>query len=166
MHTAVAYAKTKNRLQTLACTSSIGPGATNMVTGAAAGDHQPAAGAAAARRYLRAPQRRAGAPAARVGAEPGYLGQRLLQAGQPLLGPHQPARPAADGAARGDARADQPGRDRRGHAGAAAGCADRGVRLSGRRSSRSASGTMPRNRPDRAALEQAAAVDSRQRSAR
>jgi 3D-(3,5/4)-trihydroxycyclohexane-1,2-dione acylhydrolase (decyclizing) len=35
VHTAAAYAKTKNRLQTLACTSSIGPGATNMVTGAA-----------------------------------------------------------------------------------------------------------------------------------
>ena len=30
-----AYAKIKNRLQTLVCTSSIGPGATNMVTGAA-----------------------------------------------------------------------------------------------------------------------------------
>jgi 3D-(3,5/4)-trihydroxycyclohexane-1,2-dione acylhydrolase (decyclizing) len=35
VHSATAYAKTKNRLQTLACTSSIGPGATNMVTGAA-----------------------------------------------------------------------------------------------------------------------------------
>src|SRR5436190_19710653 len=35
VHTAAAYAKTKNRLQTFACTSSIGPGATNMVTGAA-----------------------------------------------------------------------------------------------------------------------------------
>ena len=35
VHAAVAYAKTKNRLQTLVCTSSIGPGATNMVTGAA-----------------------------------------------------------------------------------------------------------------------------------
>ena len=35
VHTAVAYAKQKNRLQTFACTSSIGPGATNMVTGAA-----------------------------------------------------------------------------------------------------------------------------------
>lgn len=33
--TASAYAKHKNRLQTLACTTSIGPGATNMVTGAA-----------------------------------------------------------------------------------------------------------------------------------
>jgi len=36
VHTAAAYAKMKNRLQTFACTSSIGPGATNMVTGAAA----------------------------------------------------------------------------------------------------------------------------------
>ncbi|MCL4179824.1 MAG: 3D-(3,5/4)-trihydroxycyclohexane-1,2-dione acylhydrolase (decyclizing) [Verrucomicrobia bacterium] len=35
VHTAVAYAKMKNRLQTLICTSSIGPGATNMITGAA-----------------------------------------------------------------------------------------------------------------------------------
>ncbi|MBS2040895.1 3D-(3,5/4)-trihydroxycyclohexane-1,2-dione acylhydrolase (decyclizing) [bacterium] len=35
VHAAVAFAKHKNRLQTWACTSSIGPGATNMVTGAA-----------------------------------------------------------------------------------------------------------------------------------
>ena len=35
VHTAAAYAKHRNRLQTLACTSSIGPGATNMVSGAA-----------------------------------------------------------------------------------------------------------------------------------
>jgi 3D-(3,5/4)-trihydroxycyclohexane-1,2-dione acylhydrolase (decyclizing) len=35
VHTAIAFAKMKNRLQVFACTSSIGPGATNMVTGAA-----------------------------------------------------------------------------------------------------------------------------------
>src|SRR5207245_3382722 len=35
VHTAAAFAKMSSRLQTLACTSSIGPGATNMVTGAA-----------------------------------------------------------------------------------------------------------------------------------
>jgi 3D-(3,5/4)-trihydroxycyclohexane-1,2-dione acylhydrolase (decyclizing) len=35
VHTAVAYSKMKNRLSAFACTSSIGPGATNMVTGAA-----------------------------------------------------------------------------------------------------------------------------------
>jgi 3D-(3,5/4)-trihydroxycyclohexane-1,2-dione acylhydrolase (decyclizing) len=35
VHTATAFAKMANRLRTLACTTSIGPGATNMVTGAA-----------------------------------------------------------------------------------------------------------------------------------
>src|SRR2546421_3041244 len=36
VHTAAGYARMRNRLGTLACTTSIGPGATNMVTGAAA----------------------------------------------------------------------------------------------------------------------------------
>jgi len=36
VHIAAAYAKVKNRMGTFACLSSIGPGATNMVTGAAA----------------------------------------------------------------------------------------------------------------------------------
>ncbi|WP_420400528.1 3D-(3,5/4)-trihydroxycyclohexane-1,2-dione acylhydrolase (decyclizing) [Flagellimonas sp.] len=35
VHTAAAYAKVKNRLQTFVCTTSIGPGATNMLTAAA-----------------------------------------------------------------------------------------------------------------------------------
>ncbi|GLH97054.1 3D-(3,5/4)-trihydroxycyclohexane-1,2-dione acylhydrolase (decyclizing) [Phytohabitans aurantiacus] len=35
VHAAAAYSRMRNRLTTLACTSSIGPGATNMVTGAA-----------------------------------------------------------------------------------------------------------------------------------
>jgi 3D-(3,5/4)-trihydroxycyclohexane-1,2-dione acylhydrolase (decyclizing) len=35
VHAAVAYARQRDRLQTLACTTSIGPGATNMLTGAA-----------------------------------------------------------------------------------------------------------------------------------
>ena len=35
VHTAAAFAKMKNRLQTLVCTTSIGPGATNMITAAA-----------------------------------------------------------------------------------------------------------------------------------
>ena len=35
VHTAAGYARMKNRLATLACTTSIGPGATNLVTGAA-----------------------------------------------------------------------------------------------------------------------------------
>jgi 3D-(3,5/4)-trihydroxycyclohexane-1,2-dione acylhydrolase (decyclizing) len=36
VHTAAAFAKASFRLRTLACTTSIGPGATNMLTGAAA----------------------------------------------------------------------------------------------------------------------------------
>ncbi len=35
VHASIAYAKVKNRLGAFACTSSIGPGATNMITGAA-----------------------------------------------------------------------------------------------------------------------------------
>jgi 3D-(3,5/4)-trihydroxycyclohexane-1,2-dione acylhydrolase (decyclizing) len=35
VHTATAFAKMSNRLRTLVCTTSIGPGATNMITGAA-----------------------------------------------------------------------------------------------------------------------------------
>jgi len=35
VHTAAGFAKMSNRLRTMTCTTSIGPGATNMVTGAA-----------------------------------------------------------------------------------------------------------------------------------
>jgi 3D-(3,5/4)-trihydroxycyclohexane-1,2-dione acylhydrolase (decyclizing) len=35
VHSAVGFAKMKNRLQAMVCTTSIGPGATNMITGAA-----------------------------------------------------------------------------------------------------------------------------------
>ncbi|WP_406312044.1 3D-(3,5/4)-trihydroxycyclohexane-1,2-dione acylhydrolase (decyclizing) [Streptosporangium sp. NBC_01639] len=35
VHTAVGYARARNRLSAFACTTSIGPGATNLVTGAA-----------------------------------------------------------------------------------------------------------------------------------
>ncbi len=93
VHTAAAYAKMKNRLQTLACTSSIGPGATNMITGAATAtiNRLPVLllpGDIFARRNV--------APVLQqleIAHIAGHLGQRLLQAGQPLLGSHQPARP-------------------------------------------------------------------------
>ena len=35
VHAAVGFARMRNRLSTLAVTTSVGPGATNMVTGAA-----------------------------------------------------------------------------------------------------------------------------------
>ena len=65
VHTAAGFARMTNRLATLACTTSIGPGATNMVTGGGARDGQPPARAAAARRHLRDPGREPGAAAAR-----------------------------------------------------------------------------------------------------
>ena len=91
VHAATAYAKVKNRLQTFACLSSIGPGATNMITGAATAtiNRLPVLllpGDIFARRNV--------APVLQQvesAREPGHLGQRLLQAGQPLLGPDQPA---------------------------------------------------------------------------
>ena len=117
---------------TLACTSSIGPGATNMITGAALatinrlpvlllpGDIFATRGPAPVLQQLES----AGIA--------GRVGQRLLQAGLAVLGSHQPPRAADHGAARSDARPDLAGRDRRGHALPAAGRADRGVRLSRR----------------------------------
>ncbi|MFN7935979.1 MAG: thiamine pyrophosphate-binding protein [Bryobacteraceae bacterium] len=43
VHIAAAFAKTKNRMGTFACLSSIGPGATNMITGAAMATVNPPA---------------------------------------------------------------------------------------------------------------------------
>ena len=131
VHTAAAYARMTDRLSTLACTTSIGPGATNMVTGAAARDDQPAAGAAAARRHLRHPTGQPGAAA--TGGRPLVRRQRQRRAapGLAVLGPDQPAGAAAGRAAGRHAGAHRPGRDRRGHPRPAAGRAGRGVRLAG-----------------------------------
>ena len=49
VHTAAAYAKMQNRLQTLVCTTSIGPGATNIITGRHLFHAAAGSGAAAAR---------------------------------------------------------------------------------------------------------------------
>ena len=64
VHTAVGYAKLKNRLGAFACLTSIGPGATNMVTGRRVRDHQPRPGAAPRGRRLRGARPVAGPPAA------------------------------------------------------------------------------------------------------
>ena len=141
---------------TFACTTSVGPGATNMVTGAALatinrlpvlllpGDTFADARAAP------------GAAAARGPARRDAVGQRLLPAGVALLRPHRAARAARPRGAGGDARAHRPGRDGRGHAGAARGRADRGVRRARRRSSRRASWTVYRQPPAPEALARAA----------
>ena len=97
------------------CTASVGPGSTNMVTGAALATVNRHPGAAAARRRLRHPGRQPGAAGARGPDAARRQRQRRLQAGLAVLGPDQPARAAARRAARRDARAHRPGRDRRGH---------------------------------------------------
>ena len=45
-HAAIAFAKASRRRRAMACTTSIGPGALNMVTAAARGPREPPAGAA------------------------------------------------------------------------------------------------------------------------
>ena len=52
VHIALGLARQRNRLGTFACTSSVGPGATNMVTGRGPGHDQPPPGAASARRHV------------------------------------------------------------------------------------------------------------------
>ena len=66
VHTAVGFAKMANRRRALACTSSIGPGRDEHADRRGAGDDQPPAGAAAAGRHLRDARPGAGAAAARV----------------------------------------------------------------------------------------------------
>ena len=68
VHTAAAFAKASARLRTLACTTSIGPGATNMLTGAAAATINRLPVLLAAGRHLRHATSRSGAAAAGVAA--------------------------------------------------------------------------------------------------
>ena len=89
VHLAAGYARQRNRLGTFACTTSVGPGATNMVTGAALatinrlpvlllpGDTFATRAPHPVLQQLEAPH-----DATRVG-------QRLLPAGVALLRPHQ-----------------------------------------------------------------------------
>ena len=131
VHAASAYAKVKNRLQTFACLSSIGPGATNMITGAATAtiNRLP---------VLLIP----GDIFARRNVAP--VLQQVESAGSQDFSANDCFRPVSKywdrinrpdqlltAPARGAAGAHQPGRDRRGDPGAAAGCADRGLRLPG-----------------------------------
>ena len=132
VHIASGYAKANRRTAALAVTASIGPGAANMVTGAALAtvNRLPVllfpGDTYATRRQGPVLQQLEHATEGDVSR------QRLLPAGGALLRSHHAPGAAADRAARGDARAHQPGRGRRGGDRAAAGHPDRGVRLPGR----------------------------------
>ena len=99
VHTASAYAKQLRRLRTFACTSSIGPGATNMVTGAATATVNRLPVLLLPGDLFAHAARVPGPPAAGAAGEPGCERQRRLPAGVPLLGPDRPARAARDRAA-------------------------------------------------------------------
>ena len=131
VHAAAGYARMKNRLSTLACTSSIGPGATNMVTGAALATINRLPVLLLPGDIFATRVALAGAAGARGPDLLRRVGQRRLPAGVALLGPDQPARAAAVRAAGRDAGADRSGRDRRRDALAAPGRPGRGVRLAG-----------------------------------
>ena len=131
VHAAVGYARMHDRLSTLACTSSIGPGATNMVTGAALATINRLPVLLLPGDIFATRAAEPGAAGARGPALARRLGQRRLPARVALLRPHQPARAAAVRPARGDARADRPGRDRRRHARPPPGRPGRGLRLAG-----------------------------------
>ena len=92
VHTAAAFAKMSNRLRTLACTTSIGPGATNMVTGAAVATINRLPVLLLAGRHFRPPQCGSGTAAIGVAYYSGYFSERLFQAGLALLGSHPAAR--------------------------------------------------------------------------
>ena len=62
-HAAIAFAKQSRRTRAMMVTSSIGPGATNMVTAAALAHVNRIPGAAGPRRRLRHPRPRPGAAA-------------------------------------------------------------------------------------------------------
>ena len=92
-------------------------------------DGQPAAGAAAARRRLRDASGGPGAAAARGAVAGRRVGERRVRAGLALLRPRLAGRAADPGRACRDAGAHLARRDGGRHARAAAGRADRGVRL-------------------------------------
>ncbi len=132
VHASVGFAKMRNRLQAIACTASIGPGSTNMVTGAALATINRIPVLLLPSDYFAT---RAASPLLQELEDPRSARrerQRHLQAGLPVLGPHQPPRAAARGAARRDAGPDGPGRDRRGDPRAPAGRAGRSPRLARR----------------------------------
>ena len=130
VHTAAAYAKMRNRLSTLACTSSIGPGATNMLTGAAGAtiNRVPVlllpGDIFASRRPAPVLQQLESSQSQDVSVNDCF--KPVSRYWDRINRPEQivTALPGSD------ARADLARRNRRSHAGAAAGCAGRSVRLS------------------------------------
>ncbi len=129
VHLAAAYAKHKNRMQTFACTSSIGPGATNMITGAATATVNRLPVLLFPSDYF---ANRLVDPVLQQVEHPDRarrLGLGRLPPGLPLLRPDLAPRAAHLQPARGVPRPHGPGRDRRRDDLPARGRPGRGLRL-------------------------------------
>ena len=109
VHTSIAYARMKNRLQMMACTSSVGPGALNMVTGAATAtvNRLPVLLLPGDTFANRVPHPVLQQLEYQLGT--GCLGQRLLPAGFEVLRPHSAAGAAPFERAGSDAGAGRSG---------------------------------------------------------
>ena len=132
VHIASGYARQRNRLGAYACTTSVGPGATNMVTGAALAtiNRLPVLLLPSDTFATRAPH-----PVLQQLEAPHDATLSVNDCFKPVSRYFdridRPEQLVPVGAG-GDARAHRPGGDRRGHAGAARGRADRGRRRAGR----------------------------------
>ena len=150
-HAAIGFAKASFRRRFMAATSSIGPGALNMVTAAALAhvNRLPLLllpGDVFANRVPDPVLQQVESFRRRHG-----LGQRLLPAGVALFRPHHPARADHPGAGPRHAGADRSGRMRAGDAVALPGRAGRGLRLSRELLRRARVGAAPAaSRPRRA----------------
>ena len=131
VHTAAGYAKAMNRRATLACSSSIGPGATNMITGAALATINRLPVLLLPSDYYAT--RRQG-PVLQQLEHVISFDESVNDCFRPVskfFDRISPARAAHRIAARGDAGPDRPGRDGRGHDRAASGRAVRGRAVAG-----------------------------------
>ncbi len=127
----VGFAKARLRRQIMVATSSIGPGATNMVTAAAVAHSNRLPLLLLSGRYVRQPLPRSGPAAGGALRCTIHHGERCVQGGDPLLGPHRAARADSAVAAAGGRHHAGSRRLRAGLPRAGAGRAGRGFRLSG-----------------------------------
>ena len=159
VHAAVGYARQLDRLSAQAVTTSIGPGATNLVTGAALATVNRLPVLLLPGDIFATRARRPGAPAAGVPVRGRRVRQRRAAPGLALLRPGHPPRGADPLRAPGDAGARRPRRDRRRHPRPAAGRAGRGVRLAGGVLRRARLARTASARPTPAELAEAVAAD-------
>ncbi len=132
VHAAIGYARANDLLSTLACSASIGPGSTNLLTGAATATVNRVPVLLLPSDTFANRRRGPVMQALEHALEADLTVNDAFRPAERVLRPHHAARAARDVAARGDAGAARSRRDRRRDALPAPGRAGRGVRLPGR----------------------------------